>query len=53
MDWTGKDGEEGISTFKGLLIHVSAKTQTAIVIQMGQNRAGQISLRLITPLPAI
>lgn len=37
----------------GSLIDVGARTQTAIVIQMKQNRGEQINPRLITPLWAV
>lgn len=43
----------GIKQFGGLLIDVGARTQTAIVIQMEQNRGAQINPRLITPLWAV
>lgn len=43
----------GIKQFGGSLIDVGARTQTAIVIQMEQNRAEQINPGLITPLRAV
>lgn len=53
MYWAGENGEGGNKYFKGLLIHVSVTTQTAIVIQMEPNGVRQMSLRLITPLRAV
>lgn len=43
----------GVSSSGGSLIDVGARTQTAIVIQMEQNRGEQINPRLITPLWAV
>lgn len=40
----------GIKQFGGSLIDAGAQTQTAIVIQMKQNRGKQINPRLISPL---